>query len=92
MNLPQNVFISSCSKKCINLSNGDKIYFISVPSLELYIISDTKNFGPNWILVNFENNIYTTRILLGSNSDLYSPIARHFAQKIIGKLKNLNLR
>jgi len=81
----RNLFTFNCAKKCFTLQDGQKIYFLSMPSLNLYIVSDIENFGPNWIMIKFENNVYTTRYLLGSNCDLYSPIARHFAQKIIGK-------
>lgn len=71
--------------KQIETKSGRSVLLLKVPSLNLYVISDCNNFGSNWIEVSFSNKVYSTRYLMGENEDLFSVIARRFAQDIIGK-------
>ena len=72
--------------KLIETTSGTSISFLKIPNLNLYVISDCNNFGSNWIEVNHSNKVYTTRYLMGQDEDLFSAIARKFAQDIIGLL------
>lgn len=72
------------TSKVIETTAKRSILLFKIPNLNLYVISDCKNFGSNWIEVNYYNKVYTTKYLLGHNEDLFSAIARRFAQDIIG--------
>lgn len=74
------------TSKLIETKSNRSILLFKVPNLNLYVISDCKNFGSNWIEVNYSNKVYTTKYLMGQNEDLFSAIARRFAQDIIGNL------
>lgn len=69
----------------LQLNDGRQLTLLHVPKLNLHVISDRGQFGPNWIEVDVHNRIYTTRFLAGSDEDLNSALARRFAQCIIGK-------
>ena len=73
------------ASKLIETKSGRSVLLLKVPNLNLYVISDCNNFGSNWIEVSFSNKVYSTRYLMGENEDLFSVIARRFAQDIIGK-------
>lgn len=63
-----------------------QITFLYLPSLELYVISDAKGFGQNWVRVTYYGKTYDTQLLIGENKDeLTSSIARHLAEKIVKK-------
>lgn len=66
-------------------SSKRSITLFKVPKLNLYVISDCKNFGSNWIEVTFSNKIYSTKYWMGENEDLFSVIARKFAQDVVGE-------
>ena len=70
----------------IQTKSDRSVLLMKVPNLNLFVITDCNNFGSNWIEVSFSNKVYTTRYLMGENEDLFSVIARRFAQDIIGKL------
>ncbi|KAI1303689.1 hypothetical protein HDE_02210 [Halotydeus destructor] len=70
------------SKKLIT-EDGTPLTIAAAPKMNLYIISDCDNLGPDWIRVLYKGGIYTTNYLLGSREDVICPIARHLAQKII---------
>lgn len=70
--------------KTHKLSNGSKITFLSDPSLNLFVITDCSNFGPDWIRIHYKKGIYTTSCLLGSRENELCPVARFLAPIILG--------
>lgn len=63
-----------------------QITFLFLPKLNLYVISDAKGFGQNWVRVTFFRNIFETQLLMGiDNDDIISSIARHLAETVVKK-------
>lgn len=69
----------------LTLTSGDVVSVVKVPRLSLYVITDCDNLGPNWVKVIVNKNVYTTQYLLGGDEETYCPIARFFAQHVVGK-------
>ncbi|XP_074603839.1 uncharacterized protein LOC141857261 [Brevipalpus obovatus] len=74
------------------LSDGKKLTAIVVPRLDLYIISDMDNLGPDWVQVDVvrygtQQNHYDVKQILGTDrdDDLNTSAARFFAQQIVEK-------
>lgn len=79
--------IDNSSNLLFKTPANNEIMFMKIPNLNLFVITDCKNFGSNWIEVKVVNKIYTTKCLLGENPDLFSCLARRFAEDILGKYK-----
>ncbi|KAI2799921.1 hypothetical protein BLOT_012132 [Blomia tropicalis] len=70
-------------------NSGTEITFIYVADIDLFVITDAKGFGQNWVRVSFCRNIYECKLLMGNDRDDVSSIARHFSENIIKqKLEN----
>jgi hypothetical protein len=72
------------TSKQLTTADGQIVTVIHVPKLNLHVITDRGQLGPNWIEVDVHNRIYSTRFLAGADEDMYSALARRFAQCIIG--------
>ncbi|UXI20261.1 hypothetical protein NH340_JMT06204 [Sarcoptes scabiei] len=63
---------------------GEKITFIYVPFLKLFIISDVDGCGPNWFQVKYFQKIYDIKSIFGSDlNDEYSAIVRFLSEPVV---------
>lgn len=63
-----------------------QVTLLYMPNLDLYVISDAKGFGPNWIKVTYYRNVYDVRLMMGiDNDDVLTSIARHLAESVVKK-------
>ena len=77
--------------KTLKSNENNSIDLISIPNLNLYIISDINNLGSDWIQVLYcrQKQIYSTKTLLGTQEDSLAPVCRYLAENII-KNKSFN--
>ena len=69
-----------------SLPGGQQIILLYLPAIDLYVISDAKGFGPNWIQVTYCSKVYQTNLLAGVDNDsVLTSIARFMAEKIVKK-------
>lgn len=68
------------------LAIGDAtIDLVSIPGLNLFIITDVNNLGADWIQVLYgtQNHIFSTKTLLGADDNRLAPVCRYLAEKLI---------
>lgn len=80
----QTTVMAGTQSKSFKLSNGKSMTVVKDDSLNLFVITDCNNLGPEWIKIHHKKGIFTTSYLLGSREDVMCPIARFLAPVILG--------
>lgn len=63
-----------------------QVTLLYMPKLDLYVVSDAKGFGPNWIKVAYHRNVFDASLMMGiDNDDVLTSIARHLAESVVKK-------
>lgn len=63
-----------------------RISLVVVPELNLYIITDARGFGPNWIQVTHHQKVFSATLLMGTDpDDTVTSIARFLANVVVKK-------
>ena len=67
------------------------IDLVSISALNLHIITDINKLASNWIQVLYspQNQIYSTKTLLGADDHRLAPVCRYLAEQIV-KSKQFN--
>lgn len=61
-----------------------QVALLYMPKLDLYVITDAKGFGQNWIKVTYYRNVYDASLMMGiDNNDVLTSIARHLAESVV---------
>lgn len=67
-----------------------KVTYLFMPFINLYVVSDARGFGQNWVQVKFFRGIYETHLALGTDpDDEITSIARFLAEAVIKKKEKL---